>query len=194
MEFRNDKSLLFHERAVLDGNKPPPTNAGMFWAGEGKGDRERPGSLGRVRTMHPGACQGSEDPQDLIEMGSSVCSLKNRDLLETLLEKRGAVVLLVSARCFCAERVPKGSARCSSETLPLAELPRFCTAAASSEGALQSSCFHTKALRGSWHIITPSEETSIRCLLGAEGAGRNVGQAPWECSTPGVILRQKIAS
>lgn len=43
--------------------------------------------------MHSGACQGSEDPQDLIEMGSSVCSLKNRDLLETLLEKRGAVVL-----------------------------------------------------------------------------------------------------
>lgn len=35
----------------------------------------------------PTGLRGSEDPRDLIEMGSSVCGLKNRDLFETLVKK-----------------------------------------------------------------------------------------------------------
>lgn len=35
----------------------------------------------------PRGLRGSEDPRDLIEMGSSVCGLKNRDLFETLVKK-----------------------------------------------------------------------------------------------------------
>lgn len=44
--------------------------------------------------------------------------------------------------------------------------------------------FSTKAHWGSWHVITSSEETSIPCLLGAEGAKENLGQAPWEYFIP----------
>lgn len=51
--------------------------------------------------------------------------------------------------------------------------------------------FFTKAQSDSWHIIASSEETSIHCLLGAEGAKENLDQAPWEYFIPGYCWDRK---